>query len=45
MFTNLSLILLGVSKSALKALTVALGLTQLVSQLVSLALHRLKPCT
>jgi hypothetical protein len=43
--TNLSQVLLNVSKVALKAIAVALSPTQLVSQLLSLALHRFKPCT
>jgi hypothetical protein len=43
--TNLSQILLNVSKAALKAIAVALSPTQFVSQLLSLALYRSQPCT
>jgi hypothetical protein len=43
--TNLTQILLNVSEVSLKAIAVVLSPTQLVSQLLSLALHRFKPCT
>jgi hypothetical protein len=42
---KLSQILLNVSEVSLKAIAVALSPTQLVSQLLSLAFHRFKPCT
>jgi hypothetical protein len=43
--TTLNQILLQLSKGALKAVAVALSPTQLVTQLLSLALCRFKPCT